>query len=447
MDFIEEVKFWVSKAREADPELKLFGASKHKYQFAAPVSLTEVRAFEQKHDIKLPENYVRVLTELGNGGAGPYYGLYPLDKILNTFVDVWEMPEPVTGKDETFIDDSLTPEKWSEMNRLMDEAEDDAAYDLLLEKCMANAVMICDQGCTYESMMMCSGSANGKIFNIEWSEVWKHGPKPTHMTFEEWYLGYFREVAAKNKISWYGYYRLGTEEELIAAYEKAADLEPESRREERLEILSSLDRFRQLSSDTISRLIRNPDDSIIASLIYLILHSDKATGLAMFDERFYGDHPEKVILMCRSIPDESKDKYYQRALEILYSPEISERPIPAIAGRGEEPCARRLLFFLGECSCRSAKDLISYAKSGQNPDECRGTAAYVICECPDVSQYQEEVAELMHSSVYPVAFNAMQGADRAKLREPVIMDAFRWMKEHYRDDQTIQNNLERIEGL
>ena len=59
----------------------------------------------------------------------------------------------------------------------------------------------------------------------------------------------------------------------------------------------------------------------------------------------------------------------------------------------------------------------------------------------------EEIAELMHSNVYRVAFNAMQGAIRAELREPVIMDAFRWMKEYYKDDKYIPSNLERIEGI
>ena len=71
MDFIEEVRIWIEKAKAADPELKVFGAYKHKYEFDPPADISEVRAFEQKHGMKLPENYVRVLTELGNGGAGP----------------------------------------------------------------------------------------------------------------------------------------------------------------------------------------------------------------------------------------------------------------------------------------------------------------------------------------------------------------------------------------
>lgn len=440
MDFIEEVKYWVNKAREADSHFKVLGSAKHGYRFAPPISLSEVRAFEELHHLKLPENYVRVLTELGNGGAGPYYELYPLYEIE------FDESEQI-GSDVTFLDASLTPEIWKQAVRELRRAKDDDEYDELMRKIEANAVCIGAQG-DYDTLLMCGGSENGKIISIDLSMDEYDPPRFTHMTFEEWYLSYFQEVAANHRIIRHGYTRLDTEEELIEAYEKAADMEPEARKNERREILSSLWRFQQLSADTINCLRRNPDESIIDSLISLILDSDKETGLAMFDERFYGEHPEKVILICRrSISDEIKDRYYQRALEILYTPEISARLIPAIGGCGEEPCAERLLFFLDDCQCKKAKDLLPYAKSDLNPDECRGTAAYVICKCPDAAQYQTEIAELMHSNVYRVAFNAMQGAIRAELREPVIMDAFRWMKEYYKDDKYIPSNLERIEGI
>ncbi|MBR6983076.1 MAG: SMI1/KNR4 family protein [Ruminococcus sp.] len=441
MDFIEEVKFWVSKAKAADPELKVFGASSHKYEFDPPADISEVRAFEQKHGIKLPENYVRVLTELGNGGAGPDYGLYPVEKLGNGCTD-----QIVTNT--TFLDASLTPEIWKQVMQGMNKVESDAeAYDKILEQVVANAVVIGTQGCTYDTILMCGGSENGKIVYIDWNMEEDYPPHFTHMTFEEWYLGFFKEVAAGNNLRGYGYTRLGTEKELIADYEKAVTLEKEARINERKEIIRSLNRFRQLSSDTIRELRAEPDEELIPSIISLILQSDQKIGLEMFNGRFFSDHPEQVILMCRSIPDEIKGLYYKRALEILYDNELSARRIPAIVGNDEVPCVRNLLYFLGECSCRSAKDIIPYAESGNNPDECRGTATYEICNCPDVSQYQEAVARLMHSSVYNVAFNAMQGALRANLKDPVIINAYRWMKEYYKDDKTIQSNLERVDGL
>lgn len=439
MDFIEEVRIWLEKAKAADPELKVFGASSHKYEFNAPADISEVRAFEQKHGIKLPENYVRVLTELGNGGAGPDYGLYPVEKLGNGCTD-----RIVTNT--TFLDASLTPEIWKQVMRGMNMVESDAeAYDKLLEQVVANAVVIGTQGCTYDTILMCGGSENGKIVYIDWNMDEDYPPHFTHMTFDEWYLGFFKEIAAKNRMKAYGYRRLDSEEKLISDYEKAATLESKERIDEREIILSSLGRFHFLSSDTVRRLSAAPDEDVIDSLIRLIIWSDEETGLAMLDERLFSDHPERVISICGTGSTKVKEKYYRRALEILYNHEMSQRLIPAINGRDQEPCARDILFFLGSCSCRSAKDIIPYAESERNPDKCRGTAAYVICNCPDVAQYQEAVARLMHSSVYKVAFNAMQGAHRANLKDPVIMNAYRWMKEYYKDDNTIQSNLENIE--
>ena len=97
----------MEKAREAAPEFKVFGASKHKYQFEARADMTEIRAFEQKHGLKLPENYVRVLTELGSG-AGTYYGLYPLSRLGNDYSEH-------IGSVATFLDATLTPQIWKQV--------------------------------------------------------------------------------------------------------------------------------------------------------------------------------------------------------------------------------------------------------------------------------------------------------------------------------------------
>ena len=158
MDFIEEVRYWVKKAREADPEFKVFGASKHKYQFDVRTDMAEIRAFEQKHGLKLPENYVRVLTELGSG-AGPYYGLYPVSKLGN------DCSEHI-GSDVTFLDATLTPKIWKQVSVGLDRIEDNEQYDEIMRKVVANAVIIGTHGCTYDTILMCGAVRTGRSLTL-----------------------------------------------------------------------------------------------------------------------------------------------------------------------------------------------------------------------------------------------------------------------------------------
>lgn len=58
-----------------------FGAEAHQFAMHAPITEHDLTAFESKHGVRLPEDYRAFLLAVGNGGAGPYYGLLP--KILN----------------------------------------------------------------------------------------------------------------------------------------------------------------------------------------------------------------------------------------------------------------------------------------------------------------------------------------------------------------------------
>ena len=47
-------------------------------QLNNPVSEPDVASFEQKHGISLPPDYREFITRVGNGGAGPFYGVFAL---------------------------------------------------------------------------------------------------------------------------------------------------------------------------------------------------------------------------------------------------------------------------------------------------------------------------------------------------------------------------------
>lgn len=67
----------------ADPALRRFGASHHRYALAPPLTIAELTRLEARlglPGVTIPEDLRGFAAEVGSGGAGPGYGLVPLDR-------------------------------------------------------------------------------------------------------------------------------------------------------------------------------------------------------------------------------------------------------------------------------------------------------------------------------------------------------------------------------
>lgn len=84
---IERIKAKFDRLKQLDKNFEVFGSEKHKYSFNKPKSEKELAEFEKRNGIKLPEDYKTFLIEIGNGGAGPYYGLEPIGNGLYADLD------------------------------------------------------------------------------------------------------------------------------------------------------------------------------------------------------------------------------------------------------------------------------------------------------------------------------------------------------------------------
>ena len=54
----------------------ILGSEVHRYKLNPCISQAKLQAFEQKYNIRLPQDYRQFLLSIGNGGAGPGYGLF-----------------------------------------------------------------------------------------------------------------------------------------------------------------------------------------------------------------------------------------------------------------------------------------------------------------------------------------------------------------------------------
>lgn len=140
----------------------MFGASKHRYRLHAPASLAAVCQFEGRHAIALPSDYRQFLTEISNGGAGPNYGVIPIERAA-----VGQVPSAP-----------------------FQLAEFECAPDMSMECDPSHgAVWLSDNGCGTFDVMAVRGNRSGSVWTIlEDTQCWVCD------SFEQWYLGWLQSA-------------------------------------------------------------------------------------------------------------------------------------------------------------------------------------------------------------------------------------------------------------
>lgn len=200
---INRIKKKLILAKEIDKDLKVFGASSHKYTVGDILNSEEILKFEKNYNISLPEAYKAFLIHIGNGGvsyensaAGPSYGIFPFGKNLEEFAN---NPENFL-KQDCRIYPKMSDEFWKELTQKIDENEDisDENYDIELGKMFAGILPIGSQGCTYYIGLILNGQFEGRVVNIDID-----GQKPYFVfesNFLDWYERWLDEITEENTI-------------------------------------------------------------------------------------------------------------------------------------------------------------------------------------------------------------------------------------------------------
>jgi len=177
--------------RVKDKERRVFGANDHDYALAPKLSLREVEAVEEQFGVELPRDYRTFLLEIGAGGAGPAYGIFPLVK-----VGTWGWD----GEGSNLTRELKTPfphtKAWNLSYPEMSEDEDEDAYWERREKWddevywnpkqTTGAICICHEGCAIRDWLVVTGEERGRIWLDDRAS--DGGLIPREMTFADWYL-------------------------------------------------------------------------------------------------------------------------------------------------------------------------------------------------------------------------------------------------------------------
>jgi hypothetical protein len=157
----------------------------HKFTLNPPLSVEQLSAFEAAYRIHLPSEYFLFLTEVGNGGIGPGYGLIPLPDAIpgqtgsRTIDDVTKTPRfPWLSRPFPF-----TGDKQLDAERL---------ESLLPLRELPGCLLLCNHGCCCEELIRCDGPSHGYIWGLSTDDPW--GLTPTDDGFFDWYIRWIDEV-------------------------------------------------------------------------------------------------------------------------------------------------------------------------------------------------------------------------------------------------------------
>lgn len=172
----------------------VFGSAFHEFGLNWPLAETDVTAFEWTHRVSLPGDYRTFLTEIGNGGAGPYYGLFPLGKMdASTGEGLEPWPEGLVG-------DLSQPfphlAEWNDLEGYPEDFDDEDEINAFDEKYwdsrhVNGAIPICHKGCALRIWLVTTGEQAGFLWDDNRAEL--GGLSPTllqsgsHATFAMWY--------------------------------------------------------------------------------------------------------------------------------------------------------------------------------------------------------------------------------------------------------------------
>lgn len=283
---LDRIKNKLEGALRKDAALLVFGASSHKYKVNQKLTAKELADWQEKHNVTLPEPYAQFLTKVGNGGAGPYYGMYSIEQ-ATSYTDT----NALTTK--CVLHPRMRKEEWNHLTEslISDEDISDLEYDAARDIVMGGMLCIGTQGCEYDMYLVLDGKHRGKI-------VYTSDFYPDHPfffvyedNFLDWYERWLDEIILDYDIGWFGSRMPGDENALIQVYQNAPDEEIKSK------ALEGMFKFKNISQPTIDFLKsvaeQNKNDRTTA--IQLICKNSFDEGRGFIRELLHSERNEDFL--------------------------------------------------------------------------------------------------------------------------------------------------------
>ncbi|MEH2324993.1 MAG: SMI1/KNR4 family protein [Nostoc sp.] len=146
-----------------DATFEVFGSELHQYQFKPCLSNKDIQVFESRYNIKLPSEYRNFIVEIGNGGAGPGYGLSGLSGIESEDV----IPEKVYPENYEILFKAFPlTEAWNDLDLIVKNNTDFVTNNnkYFDDKFIQGTLPITNYGCGIYAILVVTGEQSGKIW-------------------------------------------------------------------------------------------------------------------------------------------------------------------------------------------------------------------------------------------------------------------------------------------
>ena len=180
---IERIRLKLSEAarRGRSP----FGSAKHGFRLAPAAGEPDVSLLESSCGVTLPPEYRAFITRVGDGGAGPAYGLLPLRRAMD-----YDVGSSDPGR-------LRAPFPWTEFYDALD-LHDPVTLDGLPRP---GSLTVCDEGCYHRHFIVVTGPARGQMW-ID-STTSDGGFIPLRVGFLDWYERWLDDALAGGKGTWW----------------------------------------------------------------------------------------------------------------------------------------------------------------------------------------------------------------------------------------------------
>ena len=175
-------KLKAAKAQDVWP----FGAEQHCFRLDPVLTTAQVADFESRWGVRLPAEYREFVTTVGNGGAGPAYGLFRLEEAISYRgadlpADFLLSPFPFQTAYNPYEDPKLS-EYWGRSRKGEVTKEE---YEARKRREVTGTLVLCHEGCGYLHLLVVSGAARGQMWLD--ATVSDGGYVPLEVGFLDWY--------------------------------------------------------------------------------------------------------------------------------------------------------------------------------------------------------------------------------------------------------------------